>query len=77
MYSAQITGVTLEPDYFDEENMEKLYVEEVAKEIAVLTQDWGPRDILADEDMVSSAEVLVILNVRWIAGPRSMPFVCY
>ena len=73
MYSAQIAGFTLEPDYIDGANADKLYAEEIAKEIAVVTREWDPRDVLADEDAVSFADVLVKLRVRPIAGRRAMP----
>ena len=69
MYSAQIAGFTLEPDYLDGANADKLYAEEIAKEIAVVTREWDPRD----EDAASFAEVLVKLRVRPIAGLRAMP----
>ena len=72
MYSAQIAGFTLEPDYIDGANADKLYAEEIAKEIAVVTRGWDPRDVLADEDAASSPEVLVKLRVRPIAGLRAM-----
>ena len=68
MYSAQITGIAPEPDYIDQETMGELHAEEVAKEMAVFSHDWDPRDILAYGDVVSLAEALIKLKT-----PRSMP----
>ena len=53
--------------------MEKLFVEEVAKEIAAFSHDCDPETIFADEDMVATAEVLVDLEVRSTEGIRAMP----
>ena len=73
MYSAQITGVALEPDYIVEENMRKHYTEEFAKEVAALTQNWYPGDILSDEEIVSFAETFVAWRVRAMESLETTP----
>ena len=63
----------MEPDYIDEENRGKHYIEELAKEVAALTKNWDPRDILSDEDLVSFAETLIALRARAIESLKTMP----
>ena len=44
MYSAQVPDLPLrENDYAGDENMDATLVEDLAKDIAQLTQSWGPR----------------------------------
>ena len=48
------------------------YNERVATEIAALTQNWGPRDILSGCDMVLLAKTLVGLRIRAIGNLETM-----
>ena len=59
MYSTQVVGIASKPDYFEEGDMVEHYNERVATEIAALTQNWGPRDILSHCDMV-------LLRKHWL-----------
>ena len=53
--------------------MRKHYIEEFAKEVAALTQNWYPRDILSDEEIVSFAETFVARRVRAMESLETTP----
>ena len=41
-FPAQITGLELQRDYLDHENMGTHYIDGLAKEISVLSHGWNP-----------------------------------
>ena len=68
MYAAQCTGLELGPEYIDDENMETDCVEQLAKEVAVLSQGWPPLDIPLDGFTMAIAQTLSGMRVRTSEG---------
>ena len=73
MYSAQVANQTIEPDYRDKENMEKLYAEELAKEVAASSQEWEQRDIPSGEDVAPFVETFLKWRSRAIESLHTLP----
>ena len=72
LFSARITGVELERYYFDDESIGTHCVEELAMEIANLSQGWNPVDILSGGETTELAKVLAGVRIRTIECRKEM-----
>ena len=72
MYSAQFTSFKLEPNYINAGILETQGIEQLAKEIAILTQGWGRLDIRSDEDTMLSAQTSSGTKIGTVEGFKTL-----